>query len=249
MGVGKAETQGDDGMIRSVATGILGEVRAGALKYRLRPSSGRAWGGPFNGQAWRCRLIAEIILKTDPVAIVETGTYLGTTTEWLSAFQIPVWSCEVSAINFGFAHQRLAMVPHVKIVHNDSRAALQEILDGPLKSNQLDTILFYLDAHWNDDLPLAEELEIVFAVCPRAIVVVDDFQVPGDPGYGFSDFGKNKALTMNYIVDIISTYQLATYYPSISSDRETGAKRGCSIIAKANVAGDVLSNVSLLRLA
>ena len=55
----------------------------------------------MNGQAWRCRLVAELILKLDPVALVETGTYLGTTTEWLSAFQLPVFTCEASAENFG----------------------------------------------------------------------------------------------------------------------------------------------------
>lgn len=236
-------------MIGRIAASILGEARAGALKHRLRPSSGRAWGGPFNGQAWRCRLVAEIILKTDPVAIVETGTYRGTTTEWLSAFQIPVWTCEASLTNFGFARQRLAGISNVNILQSDSRAALKHILHGPLKSNQSNSILFYLDAHWSSDLPLAEEIEIIFANCPRAIVLIDDFQVSGDPGYSYDDYGAGKALTMNFIGDAISAYDLATHFPSVSSNQETGSRRGCAVIARSNVSREVLSNVSLLRVA
>src|SRR5216683_8159337 len=34
------------------------------------------------------------------------------------------------------------------------------------------------------DLPLAEEIDIVFSRCPLAVVMVDDFQVPSDAGYG-----------------------------------------------------------------
>ena len=77
----------------------------------------------------------------------------------------------------------------------DSRAALRQILNGPLAPMRDQPILFYLDAHWNVDLPLSEETDIIFSAAPRATVLIYDFQVPGDPGDGYDDYGSGKALT------------------------------------------------------
>jgi hypothetical protein len=225
------------------------EIRLGALDYRRRPWDGRAWGGPFNGQAWRCRLVAELILKFDPVSIVETGTYLGTTTEWLSGFQLPVYSCEASERNFGFAQQRLGRTPNVHLMLCDSRAGLRWLISGALADKLQQPILLYLDAHWNDDLPLAEELDIVFGAFPRAVVMIDDFQVPEDPGYTFDDYGPGKALTCEYVAPVMSRHELGLYYPARSSHDETGARRGCAVLAKKALVGHVLHEVALLRAA
>lgn len=233
--------------ITEMGARMLGPTRTGRLSYRLRPWSGRAWGGPLNGQAWRCHLVAELIRQARPAAIVETGTYLGTTTEWLSAFQIPVWSCEASERNFGYARQRLIAVPNTHLVLGDSRAALRQILSDPLKASLAETILFYLDAHWNEDLPLAEELDIIFAACPRAIVLIDDFQVPDDPGYTYDDYGAGKALTADYIAPTVAAHGLVTLYPRMPSDVETGAKRGCAVLARAEICEALLGPVTLLR--
>ncbi|WP_281799695.1 hypothetical protein [Methylocystis echinoides] len=225
---------------------IIGPKRYGALTYRRSPSSGRAWGGPMNGQRLRCLLVSQILVYCDAVAIIETGTFRGTTTEWLSAFQMPVYSCEASAENFGFSNARLSMIPNVHLMHMDSRAALREILDGPLAQKSRDPILFYLDSHWNKDLPLADELEIIFSKCCRAIVLVDDFQVHDDPGYSYDDYGPGKALTFDYVTEKIRAYELATFYPH-TSEAETGAKRGCILLANNDLMGPILERVPLLR--
>jgi hypothetical protein len=188
-----------------------------------------------------------LILKTDPAAIVETGTYRGTTTEWLAAFQAPVYSCEASAENFGFSRARLGAIPNVHLLHMDSRAALRHILTGPLSLQWNQPILFYLDAHWHDDLPLADEIDIIFAAAPRAIVLVDDFQVPDDPGYAFDDYGPGKVLTPECIADSVARHSLAAYYPLTPSARETGAKRGCVALAKHATEGPSFDRISLLR--
>jgi hypothetical protein len=57
------------------------------------------------------------------------------------------------------------------------RKSLRMLFDGPLRWARNHSLFVYLDAHWNDDLPLAEELEIVFGACPNAIVMIDDFNV------------------------------------------------------------------------
>jgi predicted O-methyltransferase YrrM len=211
----------------------------GALKFRREPSLGRAWGGPMNGQRWRCLLFAELVHKVAPKAIIETGTYLGTTTEWLAAFQLPVFTCEADPENYGFAKARLQATPNVTVVKADSRAFLMQLLRGPIGGGPN---LVYLDAHWNDDLPLAEELEIIFTRSPDSVVMIDDFEVPGDPGYGFDDYGAGKALTAEYISGSADRFNLHAHYPTTPSSCETGALRGCVVLAQTT-----LSAVSLLR--
>ena len=55
------------------------------------------------------------------------------------------------------------------------------------------TLFIYLDAHWEEDLPLAEELAVIARATTRCIVMIDDFQVPGD-GYAYDNYGPGKAL-------------------------------------------------------
>jgi hypothetical protein len=213
--------------------------QVGALKFRREPALGRAWGGPMNGQRWRCLMLAELVHKIAPKAIIETGTYFGTTTEWFAAFQLPVFTCEADRENYGFAKARLEATPNVTVVQADSRAFLTQLLRGPIKNGPN---LFYLDAHWNDDLPLAEELEIIFAQSSDSIVMIDDFQVPDDAGYGFDDYGDGKALTAAYISGTADRFTLRAHYPTKPSSCETGALRGCVVLAQTT-----LSEVSLLR--
>lgn len=193
----------------------------------------------MNGQRWRCLMFAELVHKTAPKAIVETGTYLGTTTEWLAAFQLPVFTCEAHPENYGFSKARLQATPNVRVVKTDSRNFLTRLLSGPFGEG---TNLFYLDAHWNADLPLAEELEIIFGRSLESVVVIDDFEVPGDPGYAFDDYGAGKALNAAYISEAAERFNLRVYYPSTPSTSETGALRGCVVLAHRK-----LSDVSLLR--
>ena len=217
----------------------LNPVQIGALKFRQQPALGRAWGGPMNGQRWRCLMFAELVHRIAPKAIVETGTYLGTTTEWLAAFQLPVFTCEAHPENYGFSKARLQAIPNVRVLRADSRTFLTQLLSSPVGEGRN---LFYLDAHWNADLPLAEELEIIFGRSLDSVVVIDDFEVPGDRGYAFDDYGAGKALNAEYISAAAERFKLRAYYPTTPSASETGAKRGCVVLANRT-----LSDVTLLR--
>jgi hypothetical protein len=55
---------------------------------------------------------------------------------------------------------------------------------------------------------------------------VDDFQVPGDHGYGYDNYGVGKALTREYIVPLVSQFELSEFYPRTPSSVETGGRRG-----------------------
>ena len=212
-------------------TAILGAERLGALYHHALPRDGFAWGGPMNGQGARCRMVAQIIAAHQPCAIIETGSYRGTTTEWFASFQTPVFSCEANGVNYGFATSRLASHRHVAIQRSDSRAFLRA-LDWSALNASGRPVLFYLDAHWHEDLPLAEELAIVLENCAQPVVVIDDFEVPDDPAYAFDDYGPGKALTWDYVAAIVSRHGLAAAYPATPSGDETGARRGCLALAR-----------------
>ena len=68
-------------MLREIFKKLLGEVNLGVLDYYRFPDRGNTWGGPFNGQEIRKQIYIDIIRMVKPEAIIETGTYQGTTTK------------------------------------------------------------------------------------------------------------------------------------------------------------------------
>jgi hypothetical protein len=234
--------------MKGIIRRLLGDTVIGMISYLSFPSRGAAWGGAFNGQIARQALFRDIIDSCQPCAIVETGTYLGTTTEFLADTGLPVYSIESDRRNYGFARARLWGRRNVSLFRGDSRKTLHKLIDGPLhvfaSSNSL---FFYLDAHWNDDLPLAGELELVFSRCSAAVVMIDDFQVSFDAGYAYDDYGAGKALIPQYIAPFVSSYGLRAFYPSTPSATESGLRRGCIVLANHSALVLGLSSLPLLR--
>src|SRR5439155_1380246 len=141
------------------------------------------WGGAMNGQTARIEIVRTLIHSVRPVGIIETGTYRGTTTEWFAGFGIPVLTIETDERAFRFARRRLAQFPNVRVVHGASVASLATV------PRERDPVFCYLDAHRAANLPLRGELQTIFDRMPRAVVLIDDFAIPDDPGYGFGDYG------------------------------------------------------------
>lgn len=232
------------------------------IAYIRSSDRGAGWG-PFNGQTARQALFVDILAKIQPNAIVETGTFLGTTTELMSQAGLPVFSIELHPRNYGFARARFWRKRNVKLLCDDSRTGLRKLFDGPLGPLSGLIVFFYLDAHWNDDLPLADEVDIIFDQCPRAVVMIDDFEVPSDPGYGFDDYGPGKALVSGYITPAISAHHLQAFYPATPSAEDYPStpvaaaglavpgrlRRGCVVLAKKACHGQVLTSIPLLRTA
>jgi predicted O-methyltransferase YrrM len=233
--------------IRSIARRLIGEQLLGHLDYYRYPERRQAWGGPFNSQKSRTTLFRALMESLSPVAIVETGTYLGTTTEFLADTGRSVYSIEGHPRAYGFAKARLRRRRNVTLLRGDSRELLRKLSDGPLRSLAGRTLFFYLDAHWNVDLPLAEELEIVFARYPAAVVMIDDFQVSDDPAYAYDDYGPNKALTTEYVAPAMVAHDLVAFYPTARGSEESGARRGCVVLAQGAIHGTALAALPLLR--
>ena len=81
---------------RSLARRILFPSLLGRLDYYRNPELGQNLGGPFNGQEFRRRIFREILGAEPKVdVIVETGTYRGTTTEFMATTSgLPVFTVE-----------------------------------------------------------------------------------------------------------------------------------------------------------
>src|SRR5262249_30435917 len=183
-------------------------------EFYWHPSMRAGLDAPFNGQEGRKEIFKNIVSTCRPTAIVETGTYQATTTYFMASHTaLPIYTVESDPRNFGFAAEHLRGVKNVQIRYGDSRSFMRRFVAGSQFQNGM--VLFYLDAHWNEDLPLAEEIDIVFSTKSKSIVMIDDFQVPGDTDYGYDDFGEGMALTSDYIVDACRTFGLSQFYPSL----------------------------------
>ncbi len=202
----------------------FGHIAAAEIDL-LNDGNKRSWGGPFNGQASRTSIMEAILDKCLIENVVETGTFRGTTTEFLACMVTGrVYSCESEPRYFLYSRRRLEPLGNVEIHLADSRAFLQALLSRD--SVRQARTLFYLDAHWSIDLPLASEVEIILKSHSASIVAIDDFEVPFDRDCGFDDYGPDKRLWL----PILSAFRDAIpnfYVPSMAAAEETGAKRGC----------------------
>jgi hypothetical protein len=218
--------------IKSAIRNVLGESNMGRLDYIRNPGLRQSWGGPFNGQQFRQQIFDELIRHLRISAIVETGTYRGTTTAAFAATGLPVYTVEGHPRYFAYSQMRFLLNSgRVHVYMNDSRAFLRTLSANT--SVPREGVLFYLDAHWEDDLPLREELEIVFSRWAHPLVMIDDFKVP-DSDYGFDDYGVGKTLDLSYIDPVISAYRLFVYFPKAPASDETGSRRGCAVLCDAN---------------
>jgi len=228
-----------------IARALLGEERAGFLAYYLRPRLRNRWGGPFNGQRQRQQIFRDVLAAMPFSAIVETGTYRGDTTVFLrSESRLPVFTVESHASHYGFSRARFLSDPGVRVFHDDSRVFLRRL--ASMRDLQGRMLFFYLDAHWRDDLPIREEVEIISTHWPDALVMVDDFAVPDDPGYGYDDYGEGRALTLELIRSALRASP-AVYFPAAPSAAETGSRRGCVVLAFHSQTDEVLGNLPSLR--
>lgn len=237
-----------DGKGASAPLVAFGNRLRGGMEFVLRPGRGVAWGGPFNGQQARQVLFKRLMAITRPAAIIETGTYLGTTTALLAEAGVPTFTVEFDDRRYGFSRTRFLFRRNVRLIRGDSRQALRTLASEPALASRDRPVFAYLDAHWNADLPLAEEVAIVFEQWPAAVVMIDDFEVPGDPGYTFDDYGGDNVLSERYLAAARARHDLSIYYPSTASGLETGARRGCAVLAKRARWDETLRGLELLRL-
>jgi hypothetical protein len=197
----------------------------------------------MNGSTARLEAVRQIFYKCAIQSVIETGTFRGTTTEWFAQLGVPVVTIESHPATFEFAIRRLRRFDNVTVLPGSSTDVLPRYF-GTLADRSAPTMI-YLDSHWEGHLPLAEELEIICRSLDRFVIIVDDFEVPGDP-YSFDNYGPGKALTAEYL-DRCAGRDLARFYPSVPSKEETGTRRGWIVLTKDLDFIKILSMIGLLR--
>jgi len=183
----------------------------------------------FNGQQGRQALFRELARVCDFRVLVETGTYIGDTAGWLAReFKLPVWTSEVEPNFVTVAQKRFRHLPNLQISESDARTFLDVLIaTGAAKAGAF----FYLDAHWGTDAPLVTELSLIARRCTEFVVMVDDFEVPGDDGYSFDDYGGVRLVAADY-AKTFGELGLVAYSPTLPSEHETGARRGCVVLCR-----------------
>ena len=93
-----------------------------------------------------------------------------------------------------------------------------------------DRVLIYLDAHWDpQDLPLLEELKIIHSQIRHAIILIDDFRHPEDPGYGFDEYAGGVRIELKLLKQADPAFH-QVFFPVMASSQETGMKRGSAYL-------------------
>jgi hypothetical protein len=135
-------------------------------------------GGPFGFDITTALQVDFLIAAYQCDGIVETGCYLGDTSEYLTRLyaSLPLRTCDLDESSAAFTRARLRHHNNAQVWVGDSAELLPSMLDG------LDSPLVFLDAHWGDGWPLVSELSCI----QRGIIVIDDFFI------GHSRFGYDR---------------------------------------------------------
>jgi len=166
----------------------------------------------------------------------------------------PVHSIEAFPRFYVFSRLRFAHEQNVHVHEGDSADILARLAArGEVPRSQ---VLFYLDAHSSelpgvdsvaDELPLNRELQVISENWTNSIVIIDDFEVADDIGYGFDQYPRSGTLNLGYLETSGMKDRFQLYYPAASSDVESGAKRGSLILVTPDTAQEKAKAEPLLR--
>jgi hypothetical protein len=191
--------------------------------FRPDPATG------MNGQQKRKQIVELICADFRPQLAVETGTFFGSTTGYLATtLRVPIISCDLRERYHHVARRLLRELPHVELRLQDSRSFLRALASDS-ETTRLRTF-FYLDAHWYDDLPLRDELDIIARHWHDFVAVIDDFLVPDAPDYGYDDYGTGRRIDLSFVEACLAQHGLRAFFPRVPACEETGQRRGYCII-------------------
>jgi len=184
----------------------------------------------MNGQIQRQTLVTELLEELRPEAIVETGTYRGTTARWLALVgNAPVYTVESESRYYLYSRIRHART-RTNVSLGDSRTFLRKLANDPLFPKA--KVFFYLDAHWYSDVPLVDEFQLIRGNWRQFVMLIDDFQVPDDPDYRFDEGFTLENLTPPSDVNV--------FWPTVRAKDETGWRRGCVVLSDLELRGSML---------
>lgn len=154
--------------------------------------------------------------------IIETGTYLGSTTEHFAQWVPEVHTIEIKQHHFDQAAKKLAGVRNVNMHLGNSADCLPGIIES-LRANA--KVFIFLDAHWEDYNPLLDELDIIKDAGIRPIIAIHDFKVPDRPEFGFDSYN-GQDYDWDWISEKIEMIYGEQGYTVFYNTEAAGAMRG-----------------------
>jgi hypothetical protein len=205
-----------------------------ALRLTDSPAAAAAWAqraplDMFNKNVLRAKVVQGLAEAMPATGFYEMGTYHAATAVGAQRYLgLPVWSCEVNPRNYFISQLVTFNLPHITLVKADSRHFLRQVV-ADLKPAAGARPFFYLDAHENeldlDSLPLAEELDLLFAL-DEFVILVDDFQVPEAAGFKAGTFG-GVVVEVNLIrAQLLANGITTCYFPAYPAGEDTGYPSG-----------------------
>lgn len=78
---------------------------------------------------------------------------------------------------------------------------------------------------------MKEEIAAIAGLARDFVILIDDFEVPGDPGCVLDDYGPVGACTLDFIAPAPGA-DVAVHHPSTASENETGRRTSCVVPAR-----------------
>ncbi|MGO9327499.1 MAG: O-fucosyltransferase family protein [Steroidobacteraceae bacterium] len=201
-----------------------------------------SWGRPLNGQSGRQALFCELAAHFQFDAVIETGTCRAATAAWIARqFEVGLHTCETNERLFCQSKTKLAGLKNVVIELTDSINFLTRFA---AEHRGVSNILIYLDAHCYSSFPLLEEIEVIRLHFPGAVVMIDDFEIPTDAGYGF-DYYSSGRIGLALLGKFRNECHI--FLPTLPSQDETGERRGVAVLSWDREVGRRLADVPGLR--
>jgi predicted O-methyltransferase YrrM len=189
----------------------------------------------FNGQTQRRKLVERLFQSCHFELFIETGTFIGLTSSYV-ARKFPVINiitCELNPWNYRIAHNNLSHLPNIEIKLDNSVQTIANYISG---RDCKKITFFYLDAHWGIDNPLKKELDLIFTHFDKYVILIDDFEVKGQPDYGWDKgFTSEDDNRFENIRSLVQKFDAAVFFPSVLPRLEAGARRGSIILCSQNL--------------
>lgn len=141
---------------------------------------------PFNGDRFVCKEFIKLKEKFDLNVAVETGSCLYSTTKWLGENFTNVHTIELSEEYSKHGIHKVSGMPNVHPQIGDSVSFLERMCET-LTTN--DKCIFFLDAHWGQNCPLMQELDVLAKIKTNLppVIAIHDFYT-GDEKLGWDEY-------------------------------------------------------------
>ena len=162
------------------------KVSGAKIIWKFFPAKYRLHNDPILQKAFK-KLVEELKVTS----IVETGTFMGYSTSFMAENfpNIPIYTGEINPKNYSAATRNLKKFKNVKTFNKNSPDFLENLIKNKLLGEKP---LFFLDAHWLNYWPLEDEIKIISEKIKKAIILIDDFKIPGNEAFVYDKYGKKE---------------------------------------------------------